>query len=326
MTRAALLAFVVAGAGFGSTAAAASADEEPAAKARLEQSAELGRRADDTRDPVARVSAWTNVRVGVVAASYPSETLGEVRSEAGQARLFRLGAAMHATTHVWLGVHAAYVWAGVEQPAGAYRAGSAWGNPMVFARLYRPNLWLADRAKLDGELSLSLGVPIAAERGEPYEQLDRRTLAIGNALEGLTNPEIFTPDVFPMAPSGSLVFARKYLEFSMDLELPLLLRLSDDTIPDGASTSAVGFIPNAEVRGTAWPWTWLGLSLGGSVAWPLVEPVYLSTRRSEPQLMLTPRVAFALGTEVLLAMDVGIAAGGPADGTLSAALSARLAL
>lgn len=92
------------------------------------------------------------------------------------------------------------------------------------------------------------------------------------------------------------------------------------------STSAVGFIPNGEVHLTAWPWRWLGLSLGATVAWPVAEPVYISTRHSAPQAMLVPRLLFAIGAEVLIALDVDIAAGGPASGTASAALSARLAL
>lgn len=291
-----------------------------------EEPAELERRANATREPSRRVSAWTSFRIGVVDAPYPSATLGEVRSEAGQARLFRLGAAARVAKDAWVGAHAAYVSAGVEQPAGSYRAGSVWGNPLLFALKSFPELSDAVGWKIDGDLSLSIGVPIAAERGNPYEQLDRRALAIGNALEGMMNPESFTPDVFPSAVGGSLTLYRRYFQVSLGLELPLLVRLSSDTIPDGAATSAVGFIPNGEVQLAAWPWSWFGVSLGTTVAWPVVEPVYVSSPHSAAQIMLVPRVSFALGDAVLLALDVDIALGGPASGTASAALSARLAL
>jgi len=179
---------------------------------------------------------------------------------------------------------------------------------------------------MHGDLSLSLGMPVAAERGNPYEQLDRRALTIGNVLEGLKNPEVFTPNVFPVALSGSTTLYRKYFQVSLSLELPLLVRLSDETIPDGASTSAIGFIPNGEVQLAAWPWSWFGLSLGASLAWPVVEPVYISSRQSPPQTMLVPRLLFAIGDAVLIGLDVELAAGGPASGTASAALSVRLAL
>lgn len=297
------------------TPAAAEADDQPAP----------GRHAQDTSEPSAHVSAWTSLRAGVVEARYPSATLGEVRSEAGQARLFRLGAAARVARNAWVGAHVAYVWAGVEQPAGSYRAANVWGNPILFATLSQRDVAPAIGATIDGDLSLSLGVPVAAERGAPYEQLDRRALAIADALEGMTNPEIFTPNVFPMAWGGTLVLPTRYLQLSLGLELPLLLRLSDATIPDGASSSAVGFIPNGHVHAAAWPWTWFGLSLGATLAWPVAEPVYLSSRTGDPQVMLTPRLLFPLGALVLLTLDAAVAAGGPATGTASAELSARVA-
>ncbi len=287
---------------------------------------EAERRATDAIEPSADLSAWTSLRIGVVDAPYPSATLGEVRSEAGQARLLRFGAAARVAPKVQVGAHAAYVFAGVEQPAGSYRAGSAWGNPMLFAMLSGADLSERIGSKLDGDLSLSIGVPVAAERGPRYEQLDRRTLAIGGALEGWVNPEIYTPNVLPIALGGTLFLPRDYFQLQLGLELPLLVRLSEDTVPNGASTSAIGFIPNGELRVTTWPWHWLGLSLGSTVAWPIAQPVYLSSRRTAAQAMLTPRVLFALGGEALMSLDVAVAAGGPASGTASAALSARMGL
>lgn len=279
----------------------------------------------DTHGPSGTVSAWTSFRAGVVHAPYPSATLGEVESGPGQARLFRFGAAVRFATNAWVGAHAAYVSSGVEQPAGSYRAANVWGNPIVFATLARPDLWTVIGSTIDAELSLGIGVPVAAERGAPYEQLDRRALSIGNALEGMTNPESFTPNVLPLTLSGALVWPREYFQLSLACELPWLVRLSDDTIPDGASASPIGFVPNGEVRLATWPWSWLGLSLGGTVAWPLVEPVYLASSLGDPQAMLVPRVLFGLG-KVLITLEVGAAVGGPASGTVSGELSARLAL
>lgn len=283
------------------------------------------RRAEATSEPSGSVSAWSSLRAGSVEAPYPSATLGEVQSEAGQARLLRLGGAARVAEAVWVGGHVAYVFGGVEQPAGSYRAASVWGNPILFATLSRADVAPATGSRLDADLSMSLGVPVAAERGDPDEQLDRRALAIADALEGMTNPEIFTPNVFPMAWGGTLVLPTRYLQLSLGLELPLLLRLSDATIPDGASSSAVGFIPNGHVHAAAWPWTWFGLSLEATLAWPVAEPVYLSSRTGDPQVMLTPRLLFPLGALVLLTLDAAVAAGGPATGTASAELSARVA-
>lgn len=284
------------------------------------------RRAEATSEPSGSVSAWSSLRAGSVEAPYPSATLGEVQSEAGQARLLRLGGAARVAEAVWVGGHVAYVFGGVEQPAGSYRAASVWGNPILFATLSRADVAPATGSRLDADLSMSLGVPVAAERGDPDEQLDRRALAIGNALEGMTNPEIFTPNVLPLTWAGSLMLPTSYLQLSLAVELPLLVRLSDATISDGASSSAIGFVPNGRAHAAVWPWRWFGISLGGMVAWPVAEPVYLETRSGDPQLTLVPRLSFALGARVLLALDATVAVGGPAAGTASAALGARLAL
>ena len=310
----------------GSALAALALASGPAA-AGAEPLSEPARRPTGAREPGGvSLSAWTSLRAGVVDAPYPSATLGEVRSEAGQARLFRLGGALRVAENAWVGAHAAYVFGGVEQAAGSYRAASAWGNPMLFGRLSRPDFVRVAGATIDGDLALSLGIPVAAERGNPYEQLDRRTLAMGNALEGMMDPEVFTPDNLPGALGGSLVLSAEHFQLSLSLELPFLLRLSDDTIPDGASSSALGFVPNVEAHAAAWPWTWLGLSLGGMLAWPVVEPVYLASRSGDPQTTLVPRLLFALGRAVLITLDGSVAAGGPSAGTASVALGARLAL
>lgn len=128
MTRGSMLSLlaVLATSARTSSAAADAADEQPTGPER---------RPNDTREPSRRVSAWTSFRVGVVDAPYPSATLSEVVSDGGQARLFRLGAAARVAKNTWVGAHAAYVSAGVEQPAGSYRAASVWGNPMLFARV-----------------------------------------------------------------------------------------------------------------------------------------------------------------------------------------------
>ncbi|HEX6277599.1 MAG TPA: hypothetical protein VFZ53_31365 [Polyangiaceae bacterium] len=279
----------------------------------------------DASDPARAVSVWTSLRAGVVEAPYPSETLTEARSGAGQARLVRFGVAACVASDVSAGAHAAYVFAGVEQPAGSYRAAGVFGNPILFATLSRSDLWSAFGSAIHGALSLSFGIPVAAERGEVYEQLDRRALAIGDALEGRTNPEIFTPNTLPLAASGSLSLPLDQFDVGSSFELPFLVRLSDDTVPNGAATSAVGFVPNAELYATAWPWSWLGLTLGSTLAWPVIEPVYLANRTSTPQLTLVPRVSFAVSRAVLLALDAAVAAGGHASGT-SGAFSARLSM
>lgn len=75
-----------------------------------------------------------------------------------------------------------------------------------------------------------------------------------------------------------------------------------------------------------WLWQWFGFSLGGTIAWPVAQPVYLSSRSSPPQVMVTPCLMFAVGGGVLIGLGGAIAARGPVSGTASAALSARLAL
>lgn len=280
----------------------------------------------DTTEPSSRVSAWTHLRAGKVEAPYPSASLREVQSDVGQARLLRLGAAARVTEAAWVGAHAAYVFGGVEQPAGSYRAASVWGNPMLFARVSRADVAPWAGRTIDAELSLSLGLPVAAERGDAYEQIDRRALATGNALAGMRDPELFTPNVLPVAVGGSVLLPTQYVQLSLDLELPLLARLSDATIPDGASSSAIGVVPNGRLQAATWPWTWFGIGLGGAFAWPVVEPVYLERWTSAPQITLLPQLSFALGAPVLLTLDAAVAAGGPSAGTVSAGLGARLAL
>jgi hypothetical protein len=279
------------------------------------------RRADDVSEPGAALSAWASFRVGVAHAPFYSATLSEVRSEAGQARLLRLGGATRLARVWWIGADLALANPGIEQPAGSYRAASAWGNPILFAETRRD---FADSG-VEGRLRLSGGLPLA-ERGSRDDLLDRRALAIGDALEGMSDPEFFTPEVLPLAVAGSLLFQRERWRASVRLELPLLLRLSDESVPKEAATSSIAFVPNFEPRVTAWPWRWFGLSLGGTLTWPLVRPVHVSPRRGPAQAMVAPRLLFAIRPWVLIALDVDVAAGGPLSGTASGALGARIAI
>src|SRR5688500_10556076 len=101
MTGVSMSSFLIALAIFARAAsgAADAAGEEPSGSER---------RANDTREPSRRVSLWTSARIGVVDAPYPSATLSEARSEAGQARVFRAGAAAQVLKNTWVGAHVAY--------------------------------------------------------------------------------------------------------------------------------------------------------------------------------------------------------------------------
>jgi hypothetical protein len=307
-TSAALLLTLV------SIARSAAADDDTAATARATQ------RPDSVSEPGPAHSTWGTFCIGVAEAPYFSATLGEVRSDAGQARLLRFGGAVHVTGATWVGAAVAHAMPGVEQPAGSYRAARAWGNPMLFGESSHAHLADSIASGLEGRLRFGIGLPLAGGG-----QLGRRALAIADALEGMSEPELFTPDVLPLVVGGSLILHGDSVRASVGLKLPLLLRLSDESIPDGATTTPIGFAPGANARVTVWPLSWLGASLSGTLVWPLVRPVYLSRRGGPPQAMVSPRLLFAIGPWVLIALDVDVAAGGPLSGTASAALGARVA-
>lgn len=268
-------------------------------------------------------SFWGSYRVGVVEAPYPSEAFPEVRSEAGQASVWRFGAALRIAQPTWIGFATAYATPGVEQPAGSYRTATAWGNALLFIEQRRAHELGARAPELEARLRLGIGAPLA-ERGQRSEQLEQRALAIADALHGFGQSELFTPEVVAGVIGATLVLHSDSHRASVALKLPALVRVSNNSVPERSHAASVGFVPSTEARATSWPFEWLGLSLGATVAWRVVPPVRIDGPRESPALMIAPRMLFAIGSRLRIATDVDVAAAGPLAGTASAALGLRV--
>lgn len=135
------------------------------------------------------------------------------------------------------------VLARLEQPAGAFYAEAAWGNPELSFAV--GVLQCASRGWTLGLTSgLALGAPLAEHDSA---QLAGRALAFADALEGFGEPELFTPGVLPLTPAGHLSLSSRRWRFVASLKLPLLMRVSDASLPASTATHALAFVPVAEL-------------------------------------------------------------------------------
>jgi hypothetical protein len=197
----------------------------------------------------------------------------------------------------------------VEQPAGALYAEAAWANPELSATVVRP--WLErDGWQLSWETSLAIGVPLAEH--DPA-QLAGRALSLANALEGFSEPGLYTPGVLPFTPASRLALQSPRWKLATSLSLPLLFRVSNADLPDESDSRSFAFTPivrlDAELRVLRW------LSVGIAPRLTVLALTPTEDHAAPLQLLAAGHVDFPLGKHLSLSALVQAPVGGPLGGS-----------
>jgi hypothetical protein len=212
------------------------------------------------------------------------------------------------TQKLSLGLRVPLVLARVEQPAGALFAEAAWGNPELdvqweLLRFEREG-WTLDFAS-----RLALGAPLAEHDAA---QLAGRALAFADALEGYGEPELFTPGVVPITPSGLLLLSSRRWRFGATVKLPVLARVSAASLPTTSDARGLGFVPVAELS-ARWQWLrWLAVGAASRLTVRAVAPV--DDHAAAAQLLATGQVELRLASATSAAVVFQAPVAGPLGG------------
>jgi hypothetical protein len=229
-----------------------------------------------------------------------------------------LGARLRIAARWQLGLRVPLVLMRVEQPAGALYAEAAWGNPELNATFQQP--WLEhDGWRLTYAASLAIAAPLAEH--DPA-QLAGRALRLADALEGFSEPGLFTPGVLPVTPAGSLTLQSSRWRFAAELGLPLLLRVSDADLPAEGRTRSFGLTPVAAGEGQLRLLRWLSLAAAARCAIHAIAPV--DDQAAAAQLLVAGRADFQLREDLSLSALLQAPVGGPLGGsTITGGLGIR---
>jgi hypothetical protein len=250
--------------------------------------------------------------LGVATSPFDVRALPEAK---GQAVLFQVAARYAFSDLLSFDLNAPLVIGSVAQPAGSYVDTSAFGNPELGVR-YR--LWQTrpGASLLALSAALALGAPLASH---DENLMPNRLLAVADGLEGRGRPEWFTPGVLPITASSALRWTPASWVLDAELRLPLLLRVSEASLPSSSTNSnGLGFA-SVLALGARYRLT-RGLSLASSAHLffdlvPALEHVrHVSRVQDFEQLSLY----IHLGSIVALVIDLQTAIGGELGGTMVA--------
>lgn len=255
-----------------------------------------------------RIVLSLSSRAGLVKAPYLTTAFPEVSGFATVltgAAAFQLGSIGHLRIRLPLGI------VGLDFPAGAQSAEVALGNPEL--GLER-RVDLRPRTRL-GFLA-ALVVP-TAQHGTRAALLEGRALALGNALDGGKEPALLTPGVGGLKLGASVEHSARPFELRASLELPVLLRVTDASLPEETETHPIGVLPTIASSASWWFTSWLGGSLGtGLIMEPfrVREPARPRDRARRLQAVLEPGAHVRLGERVALGLEATIPVGGNLGG------------
>jgi hypothetical protein len=205
--------------------------------------------------------------------------------------------------------------------------------PVSFVRLDFPARAQVSEAALGNlELGLEHGVEVrpstrvgllaavlapSAEHGPSTSLLNSRALALGSALNGGKDSALLTPGVIGLRLGVSLEHSRGPFELRASLDVPLLIRVSDASLPEETETNPIGIVPALDVRAAFWITSWFGASLGVDlITEPLrvTEPALERHRRGRLQGVVEPGLHVRLGNYVGLGLDASVPVGGNLGG------------
>jgi hypothetical protein len=175
----------------------------------------------------------------------------------------------------------------------------------------------------------ALVVP-SAEHGSSTALLNNRALALGNALTGGKDLPLLTPGVTGLRLGVSLEHSLRALVLRASVDLPVLVRISNASLPDDVETHPLGVAPALHLSAAFWLSSTFAMSLGAGVVtepWRVQEPALTSDRQQRVQPMLEPGLYLRAGHHLTLGLDANLPVGGALGGDVwSIAAQARLAL
>jgi hypothetical protein len=213
--------------------------------------------------------------------------------------------------HFALGARLPLVLARVEQPGGSLLAEAAWANPELSAA-YQCALVAPRRWTLSSKTQLALGLPLA-QHADESSQLEGRALALADAIEGYSQPELYTPGVLPITATQRFVLRDRRWELTAALKLPLAVRIADADLPAETDTHQIALVPVLELGATLWITRRFGISVSPRLtvrAAPAVE-----SEAGAVQLLLPAALQWRLGQHVGIAANFQAPVAGSLGGT-----------
>jgi hypothetical protein len=264
------------------------------------------RQPDDTPS---RASISLSQRAGVVAeAPFVTTAFPEV---AGFGMVVIGAAAVQLSPIGWLGARLPVSYVRLDFPAGAQVTKTALGN-LELGVEHRLEL----RAKGSIRLRAAFVAP-TAEHGPETALLANRALAVGNALSGGKEAPLLTPGVTGLRLGLSAEHSHGPWWFRAGLDVPVLVRVSEGSLPEDAETHSTGVLPAIDLQAASWITSWLAVALGGRLMTePLrvQEPARERDRQRRLQPVVEPSVHARLGRHVNLGLDGNVPAGGALGG------------
>jgi hypothetical protein len=255
-----------------------------------------------------RVAVSLETRAGLVEAPFVTTAFPEV---SGFGTLLMPAASVRFESVGWLRLRLPLSIVRLDFPAGAQVAESALGN-----------LELGVEHPFELRPSTRLGfsgvfVAPTATQGPETALLDNRALALASALGAHREQALLTPGVVGVRLGASVEHDLGRFTFRGTLDVPVLVRISDASLPADAETHALGVLPALDLQAALWITSWFGASLGGGVlaeAWRVQEPSLERDRRHRLQFVVEPGLHFRLGDAVRLGLDGDVPVGGSLGG------------
>jgi hypothetical protein len=264
------------------------------------------------------VGGHLDVHGGATTAPFAAPSLREV---SGHAIVAVAGGYGRVAGPIWIGARLPLVLGSVRQPAGSYVDEAAWGNPEAFAE---HRLQLRRRSvRLSAATRLSIGAPLAGA-GSDEGLLERRSLAIADALHGWSERALFAPATWPVTVSTRVTVDAGRWSAQASAKAPFFFRVADPPHRSGIDAAGVGFTPSLGLAGAAWVTRGFGVSLATHLVVDAVPPLAWQDDPSPLQLSLQPGLHLRLGTHAwvraeLLAPIAGALAGDTLGGGLGVA-------
>jgi hypothetical protein len=258
------------------------------------------------KDAQARVALSVINRTGLVRAPFVTTAFPEV---SGFGMVLTGGAAVRLTSADWLRatLPLGFVW--LDLPARAQVEETVLGN-LELGLEHRLELRAATHLNLLGML-----IAPSAEHGPKDALLANRALAVGSALNGGRAAALLTPGVTGLRLGASVEHSWRPFELRASVDLPVLVRLSDASLPEDTVLHTLGILPALDLTAALWISTRFAVSLGGSL---VTEPLRVQEPARERDRNRRLQPVAELGTHLRLGrhLALGLNANVPFAGAL----------
>jgi len=261
----------------------------------------------------ARVSL--DARMGLAETPFPSVQAHEI---SGVLTSFLLEGEARVAPALSVRLRLPLVLASVDEPAGAARAETAWGNPegAVLWRVRETATWA-----LLGRLGLAVPLP-GGDAALARRPLDNQALLLASAQRGYHDQELYAPGRVSLTPSARVGAARGRLEAFGELRLPLMLAVARDEADPQTRVRPLA-VATVAAAGVAVSWWRLR---AGVAPWLTVDLLPAAELRDDAPtrwtLTVDPDVAMKLSDHVAAALRATV----PVAGALSPVPAIGLAL